>query len=215
LISTILWDNDGVLVDTEGLYFEATRAVLESVGAPLSTELFKKLSLEEGRSVFDLARDRGLDEEEVEQLRNTRNERYSELLRKGPRLFRNAPEVLSRLRHIRMGIVTSSRKEHFDLIHASTGLLEFIDFVLTRQDYERAKPHPDPYLAALERYGLRDDECIVVEDSVRGLRSAREAGIRCIVVPNELTRGGDFDGAHAVVSDLAQAQVEILRLIGP
>ncbi len=57
------------------------------------------------------------------------------------------------------------------------------------------------------------EECVAVEDSVRGLRAARAAGIRCIVVPNALTRGVDFEGAHAVVYDLRGAYAEIHRLM--
>jgi HAD superfamily hydrolase (TIGR01509 family) len=213
VIRTILWDNDGVLVDTEILYFAATREILSTVGVELTKELYIRLSLEEGRSVFDLARDRGLGLEEADRLRSARNERYSALLQQGPRVFDGAHEVLERFYgRVRLGIVTSSRKDHFDLIHESTDLLRYFDFVLTREDYRRTKPHPDPYLAAIDQHGLRAEECVVVEDSVRGLVAARGAGIRCIVVPNELTRRMVFDGAHAVVRDLREAAAEIARL---
>ena len=213
-LRTILWDNDGVLVDTEELYFEATRQVLARAGTSFTHDDFRRLSLEEGRSAFDLARDRGVGEEAIEELRNERNARYAELIADRPAVFDGAREVLERLHGtVRMGIVTSSRKEHFELIHRTTGLLGFIDFVLTREDYERTKPHPDPYLAALRRFDLRSEECVAVEDSVRGLRAARAAGIRCIVVPNALTRGPGFEEAHAVVDDLRRAHAEIRRLM--
>jgi HAD superfamily hydrolase (TIGR01509 family) len=214
MIRTVLWDNDGVLVDTEALYFQATREVLATIGADLTRDLFIQLSLEEGRSAFDLAREREATEEAVERLRSTRNERYSALLRSGVPMFEGADEVLSRLHgRVRMGVVTSSHRDHFEIIHRSTGLLRYFEFVLTREDYDRAKPHPDPYQAALDRHGLRADESVVVEDSVRGLLAARGAGIRCIVVPNTLTRDGNFDGAHAVVADLREAEAELERLL--
>ena len=95
-----------------------------------------------------------------------------------------------------MGIVTSSRKDHFDLIHQSTGLLKYFDFVLTASDYARTKPDPAPYLRAVERSGVGREACVAIEDSERGLESATRAGIRCIVVPSSLTRGCKFVGAH-------------------
>jgi HAD superfamily hydrolase (TIGR01509 family) len=214
VIRTIFWDNDGVLVDTEALYLEATQGVLATVGVDLTTEEFIRLSLQEGQSAFDLARKQGLTSEEVEGLRSTRNERYSDLLRAGVPVFDGAREVLGRLHGtIPMGIVTSSLREHFEIIHESTGLLPYFDFALTRESYDRTKPHPDPYLAAIEHCRVKPEECVVVEDSARGLLAARRAGVRCIVVPNALTQGQDFAGAQAVVRDLRAAEAELMRLL--
>jgi HAD superfamily hydrolase (TIGR01509 family) len=107
-----------------------------------------------------------------------------------------------------MGIVTSSRKDHFDLIHKFTNILRYFDFVLTADDYKRFKPDPEPYLKALARTGCDREECLVVEDSLRGLESAKVAGIRCIIVPNAMTKGCDFPGAYKVlerVTDIVSA----------
>jgi HAD superfamily hydrolase (TIGR01509 family) len=103
-----------------------------------------------------------------------------------------------------MGVVTGSRKDHFDLIHRSTGLLKYFDFVLTASDYTRVKPHPDPYLLAVERSGVGREDCVAIEDSERGLESATRAGIRCIVVPTALTRSGTFVGAHRVLASITE-----------
>jgi HAD superfamily hydrolase (TIGR01509 family) len=103
-----------------------------------------------------------------------------------------------------MGVVTSSRKDHFDLIHEHTGLLQYFDFVLTASDYPRVKPYPDPYLAAVERSGVGADACIAIEDSERGLEAATLAGVRCIVVPTALTRGGQFAKAQRVLASASE-----------
>jgi HAD superfamily hydrolase (TIGR01509 family) len=163
--------------------------------------------------VFDLAADRGVPPAEIEGLRNRRNERYAGMLREGAPLLGGVEEALQSLHgQVSMGIVTSSRRDHFDLIHRASGLLRYFDFFLTREDYERSKPDPDPYRTAMTLHRLRGEECVVVEDSERGLLSARRAGIRCIVVPHELTAGGRFEGAHAVVPEARDAAREILRL---
>ena len=82
--------------------------------------------------------------------------------------------------------------------------LPYFQFALTSGDYKNSKPHPEPYLKALERSGCRREECLVIEDSERGLIAAREAGLRCIVVPSELTRGRNFDGAYKVLESLTE-----------
>ena len=71
-----------------------------------------------------------------------------------------------------------------------------MDFVLVREDYERAKPHPEPYLTGLKRFGAAKEETLVVEDSLRGLKSAVAAGIDCAIVRNDFTHSPDFSEAN-------------------
>jgi HAD superfamily hydrolase (TIGR01509 family) len=203
--TALLWDNDGVLVDTEGLYFQATREVLATVGVELDEALYLQLFLREGRGAFHLARERGLDEAQIDTLRNARDARYAQLLDTGSLLFAGVEQAVSALAcQYRMAIVTSSLREHFQLIHRSTRLLQHFELVLTRGDYLHTKPDPDPYLTALARLGLHADACLVIEDSERGLRAARAAGLRCWVVPSPLAKEGSFAEAERVFASLGE-----------
>jgi len=208
--TALLWDNDGVLVDTEGLYFKATREVLATVGVELDEALYLQLFLREGRGAFHLARERGLDEAQIDTLRNARDARYAQLLETGSLLFAGVEQAVSALAcQYRMAIVTSSLREHFQLIHRSTQLLQHFELVLTRGDYVHAKPDPDPYLTALARLGLRADACLVIEDSERGLRAARAAGLRCWVVPSPLASEGSFAEAERVFTSLGELVIAL------
>lgn len=212
MLKAVFFDNDGVLVDTEPLYFAVTREVLAEVGTEVSEAQFIDLSLRQGRSIFDLVRGR-CDEGAIEALRQRRNARYAAQLAAGVPPLDGIAEVLGALhRRARLAVVTSSNPEHFDVIHATSGLLPFFEFAVTNRDYARSKPHPDPYLAALARAGCRPDEAVAIEDSERGLAAARAAGVRCLVVPRGLTRGGRFDGAHGVLGSTREivAAVEAL-----
>ena len=77
MIRAIFWDNDGVLVDTEKIYFQATRELLQKAGVELTEELFRRISLKEGRSAFDLALEKGIPQWEVDRLHEERNRRYT------------------------------------------------------------------------------------------------------------------------------------------
>jgi HAD superfamily hydrolase (TIGR01509 family) len=201
----ILWDNDGVLVNTEPLYFEANRSVLAEHGITLTPETFEEISLRMGSSVLELARVNDRGDAEIEALRAQRNTRYTELIEERAELFPGAKQVLQALAgRVRMAIVTSSNRDHFDLIHAKLGILHFFEFVLTGQDFTRYKPHPEPYLMAAERMGLQPAECLVVEDSARGLASAVAAGIPCAVIPHSLSTDSDFSTASAVLDHIGQ-----------
>jgi HAD superfamily hydrolase (TIGR01509 family) len=214
VVKAVFWDNDGVLVDTEKLYFQASREVLSEIGIDLTTERFIQISLKQGRSTFVLASEQGVKPEIIDRLHAERNRRYSELLQNGVRVLDGVGDALRKLQgKVSMGIVTSSLRAHFDIIHADTGLLPFFDFVLAREDYQKSKPHPEPFLTAAAQSGLRPEECIIVEDSARGLAAANAAGIRCIVVPNLLTRNGDFSEAYRVVNNVREVGDIVFDLI--
>ncbi len=215
VIRAVFWDNDGVLVDTEKLYFQATREFLLQAGVELTPALFRQISLNEGRSAFDLAAEKGVSRAEIDRLHEARNRRYTELLSGGVRILEGVEETLGALRgKVVQAIVTSSRRTHFDAMHVRTGLPVLFDFVLAREDYGRSKPDPEPYRLAMERSGCGPEECLVVEDSERGLRAAVAAGIRCIVVPNDLTRDATFSGAWRIFPSCRAIPGEIARLDG-
>ncbi len=211
MIRAILWDNDGVLVDTEGLYFQAGHEVLATQGVELTHKDFAEQSLKKGLSVFDFLPDQNA--ELIERLRLKRNARYSALLAEGVQVVDGVVETLETFYgRVQMGIVTGSRRDHFDIVHAKTNLLPFFDFVLAREDYEEAKPHPDAYLTAMRLHGLQPDDCVVVEDSERGCVAAAAAGLRVLAVPNELSKYGDFSSAYKILNSVRDVVDEIEKL---
>jgi HAD superfamily hydrolase (TIGR01509 family) len=197
MVEWIFWDNDGVLVETEHLYFQACAAALARTGTTLTLSDYCELSLRRGESVLTLANRQGCSEPEVAELRALRDRHYLELLDAGVPAIPGVRETLDRLAgRVRMGIVTSCRGEHFRRMHRRNGLLDYFEFVLVREDYQRSKPHPEPYRKALQRAGQAPDRCLAVEDSERGVLSATGAGLPCVAIPGPLTIGGDFRRAR-------------------
>src|SRR5438045_9401471 len=200
MVDAILWDNDGVLVDTECFFFESTRTILATIGSELSLDQFLDCSMRQGRSGFELAIESGWDKQQVANLKRQRDALYSEMLHTEIGGLPGVVETLKALHgRIRMAVVTSSQRQHFDLIHANIDLTGYFEFVLAREDYAKTKPSPEPYLLALERLGTKAENCVAVEDSERGLAAARAAGLRCLVIPNEITRSCSFQGATAIL----------------
>lgn len=195
MIEAVLWDNDGILVDTETLFFEVTREFFAAAGLDLSRERWVKSYLGEGSSSREIARSLGLPDERAVPMLEERNEAYRRRLARGVPVRPGVRETLETLRgRVRQALVTSSPRDQIDLIHRSTGLLGFFECLVTSDDCARIKPAPDPYLAAMDRLGLSPERCLAVEDSARGVAAARAAGIRCLVVPHELT---DREGCAA------------------
>ena len=175
----ILWDNDGVLVDTEKVFFEANRRELAMLGVEASWADFEEFSLRRGESLLSLS---GLDGDELRALYTRRDAVYSELLSTEEIAIAGMSELLGRLApRFRMGIVTSSHRQHFEIIHARSGLLRHFAFNVVREDYTLSKPHPDAYLAGIGRTGLPPARCLAVEDSPRGVAAAQAAGLEVVL----------------------------------
>jgi len=205
----ILWDQDGVLVDSERWYFEATRGELATLGVELTAGEYQRLQVA-GLSTWDAARARGADEASIAAARARRDLRYQEHLRTGPIEIDGVGEVLATLgRDHRMAIVTTARREDFELIHATRNLMQHMEFAVMLGDYARAKPHPDPYLAALARFGARPDEAVAVEDSRRGLLAARAAGVACFMMRNRLNADDAFPEAAGIVGSIRELPAAI------
>lgn len=174
----ILWDNDGVLVDTEKVFFEANRRELAALGVEATWADFEEFSLRRGESLLLLS---GLDGAEQRALFARRDALYSQLLNTEEIAIAGMSGLLGRLApRFRMGIVTSSHRDHFEIIHARSGLLPHFAFHVVREDYALSKPHPDAYVAGIERAGLPPERCLAVEDSPRGVAAARAAGLDVI-----------------------------------
>ena len=213
MIKAIFWDNDGVLVDTERLYFQSNKETFARIGIDLSEEIFVEYFLRRSSGTWHLASAKGFSEEEISEFRKERDELYSVLLQREKIVIDGAEETLKRLHgKYKMGIATSSRKEHFEIIHQRSGLLKYIDFVLTSEDYNNSKPAPDPYLKALEVSGCKKEECVVIEDSERGLRAAVAAGIKCLVIPTKLTINSSFAGAEKILSSIKEVPIAVESL---
>lgn len=166
-----------------------------------------------GRSTLELAQAQGWSPEQVEGLRDDRNLLYSTLLHSERSIFPNALKVVQDLAsRVRMAVVTSSRREHVEIAHQRNGLAGLFEFILAWEDYQHSKPHPEPYQIALRRLNLPAESCVAIEDSERGLASALAAGLRCVVVPNELTRGCAFKGATALLPDLSEVPAFVAGL---
>jgi HAD superfamily hydrolase (TIGR01509 family) len=214
VFEALLWDNDGVLVDSEGLYFQATREVMADLGVALTEADYRQFFLLEARGAWHLAGE--LDDHTLAAHKRRRDDRYAQLLdlhADDLPIAGAAQAVASLARHHRMAIVTSSQRAHFERIHARTRLLPHFELVLAQGDYTNSKPHPEPYLTAVARLGVAPEHCLVIEDSERGLRAAKAAGLQCWVMPSALTRPCAFAEADRVLSGFPELCARLLPAV--
>ncbi len=201
----VLWDNDGVLVDTESLFFEVSRVAFARMGLRLTKEIWGADYLGEGKPSRQIALAMGADPARIDNVLSAPNQEYRRILRQPPVVRRGVRETLKALfGRYQMAVVTGCDREQFDLVHETTGLPGFFDLIVTSDDCPHPKPNPELYLLALRALRLSPSECIAVEDSPRGVAAAQAAGIASLAVPTELTSDLGFKGALAVAEDVSK-----------
>ena len=206
----ILFDHDGVLVDTEFWYYQAGRRALADIGVTVEQDQYLR-DMNQGLGTWARALAAGIDAQTIDRQRQVRDAYYQEYLRTEPIEIAGVVETLAELSpHVRMAIVTTAKRVDFETIHETRQITSFMDFVLVREDYEHPKPDPEPYLTGLGRFGAGREETLVVEDSPRGLTSAVAAGIDCVVVHHDFTQAGDFSRATYRIDTLTELKDIVL-----
>lgn len=202
----LLFDNDGVLVETERYYFLSTQRALAEHGVDLTAEYYQMI-MPKAITAWHLMTEAGFSEKEIASTRDLRNVYYQEYLRSEPLYIDGVESVIKSLsKSYEMAIITTSRRSDFEIIHADRRITQYMNFILCEEDYPRAKPHPDPYLKALELFNADKAQTLIIEDSERGLTSAVNAGIECAVVHNDFTQSHDFSHANFRIQSLQELE---------
>lgn len=211
-IRAVIFDFDGLIVDTESTGYLTWREIFEQHGHDLPLERYAQaVGSDFITGSYDPRRDleqltsREFDWDAVEIERKTREHE----LRKHLQLL---PGVSDRLQEaaslgLRIAIASSSPRVWIDSWMDQLGLHAHFHHISTVDDTGKVKPDPSLFLHAAEKLGVTPEEVVIFEDSLNGLRAAMAAGIRCIVAPGPMTRHLDFTGAWKRVDSLAQVSL--------
>jgi HAD superfamily hydrolase (TIGR01509 family) len=215
-IRSVVFDLDGLLIDTEPIFEEAARLLLSRRNKPLISEVMRAMMGAPAREVLPMFRERHQLSESLEELAVEYRECFFATLGEQPvKLMPGALTLLDRLERkgTPRAIATSSTAAYVERIMAPHRLLHRFAFILSADDVAQGKPHPEIYLKTAERLGYAPGEMLVLEDSVNGLRAAKAAGARCIVVPHALVDVNLVKQADAIVQSLdAPRLLEVLDL---
>jgi HAD superfamily hydrolase (TIGR01509 family) len=214
MIRAIVFDFDGLILDTEEPVYRSWLEVYEAHGEELPFERWVQIvgsttagfhpqhHLEErlGRSLPKEVLDRRIG-------RRTEMILAQEVL---PGVLRRIAEA--KAMGLKLGVASSSTTEWVRGHLARLGILESFECMRCRDDVANAKPEPDLYLAVLECLGVRASEAIAIEDSPNGVLAAKRAGLRCVAIPNSITARLDLGQADLLLGSLEEVTlVELLE----
>jgi HAD superfamily hydrolase (TIGR01509 family) len=182
----LIFDLDGVLADSEPWWNEIDKKLLGEYGVVYRGEYHRnvlgvsyRLAVEFYKKTFALS-------VPTEELMRRRGEIAVEFFANRVDLFPSAKSVLEQLRqmNVRLAVATSSVSASARPFLDRHGLTIFFDVILTGEEIDRGKPHPDIYLRAAENLGVLADACLVIEDALSGIAAARAAGMRVAAIPD-------------------------------
>jgi HAD superfamily hydrolase (TIGR01509 family) len=204
-VHAVLWDLDGVIVDSGKFHFAAYRRLFGEMGIEITEERF--FSAMFGRRNWDIIRDvlGDLAEEEVHRLAAKKEAMFRDLVAGNIEALPGSMALLRRAHEggLKQSIVSSTPRENIALIVRTLDIDGYLDAVVGEEDSERGKPDPQPFTTAADRLRVACSACVVIEDAPEGIEGGKAAGMRCLGVattrPPQRLRAA---GADEVVQSL-------------
>jgi HAD superfamily hydrolase (TIGR01509 family) len=207
----VVFDLDGVIVDSEPIHEQATDEYLASLGIPDDEALRQDMMGRRVRELTDVLAERlGRPPEEVSAEREAIFWRLLE--RDGPRPMPGLDAAIARLSRagLELAVATSGTRAYVGFVLERLGVRAAFKAVVSGDDVTLGKPDPETYLLTAALLGADPADCVALEDTFHGVTAARSAGMHAVAVPNALTAGMDFSAADAVVADLEAAAEYVL-----
>jgi HAD superfamily hydrolase (TIGR01509 family) len=209
-IDAVVFDFDGLLADSEPLQIRAWQEFLATWDAKLSDELISEMFGLRVRDSAKVVQERLALPITAEEVMHGRDEIFLKLVATELPLMTGAREIVAWLRdetNLRVALATSGHRRYISAALSKTGLGDAFEAIVTGDDVQNGKPHPEIYLKAATEISTDPNRCVALEDAPHGIRSAIDAGMHCLAIPNEMTISiPGLDLATEVLSDLHEAR---------
>ncbi|MCL2744888.1 MAG: HAD-IA family hydrolase [Planctomycetaceae bacterium] len=205
----VAFDMDGLMFDTEDVYWKAASALLGKRGFIYTDELCADIMGRPPQYCFETFKKMFSLPEAWQELQRESEDFFLQFLDDGFSEMPGLHELLDILdaKHYRKCICTSSSIRVVSEVLKRKGLTERFEFVLTAEDITAGKPNPEIYLKAAEQFGVKPHQMLVLEDSTAGTQAAKAAGCLCIAVRAEHNKTSDLSAAHQMANSLNDKQI--------
>jgi beta-phosphoglucomutase family hydrolase len=206
MTKAVIFDMDGVIVDSEPLHYESEKRVLSRLGFEFPREIHRKYIGYANEHDFwrDLQKEYGVSLNIQTLIMEKQDYFFKHLSRIN--VIEPALTLLEKLQKaaVPTALASSSSYELIQKILEKFSLKPFFSVIQSGDDVENGKPEPDIFLLTAKRLGIHPEECIVIEDSLNGVKAGHAAGMTVVVVPNEYTEMLDFSLADYRLESLEE-----------
>lgn len=210
----VIFDMDGVLVDSGWAHRQAWFDLAEAEGLEMSDEFFCKTFGMQNDTILPMLRP-GISKPEMDRLSDCKEQRYRELVHSRPKAADGVLALLSDLKAdgFRLAIGSSAPRANLDVFWGPLGLADYFQATVTKEQVVEGKPSPETFLKAAGMLSLAPQRCVVVEDALHGVQAARAAGMPVVAVTTTRSRA-ELACADRVVDSLAELSAEdFVRLL--
>ncbi len=202
MITTIICDLDGTLVNTECHHMSSYQEVLKTYNINLSDEEYRIHWIRDGKTIRDFVKKHNIDHDPQE-LHRQKNILYKQKIESNLELCEGAFEFLKNYKsHYHLALATNSFYEYTDIILQKTNIKQFFNIIVTRDNIKSLKPDPEIFIKTAEMLKVNISDCLVIEDAQKGIEAAYAAGMKSIAIPNIYTFDNDFSKADLILKSL-------------
>jgi HAD superfamily hydrolase (TIGR01509 family) len=211
----VIFDLDGILVESEQYKHKAWQKALRTIGIEMSWEDFLQEWVVKGSSFSETLERYGYQGDiEEDDLRPVVNEHYLRYIQEDICAMPGAIDVLERLHgEFPLGLASSSTKLYVEKTIEKLGIADMFVAIACGSEVPKLKPSPDVLLLAAERMDVDPKVCAVIDDAPKGVMAAKSAGMSAIAVPTKHTQFGDFEKADIVLPDLNEVTPDLIRML--
>ncbi|WP_418789113.1 HAD family hydrolase [Priestia megaterium] len=209
MIKVVVFDFDGLIIDTESVWYEVYREMLEDRGVDLPIATFASYVGTDATALYDYLLQQFNNEFTKEELAQESLRRHQEKM-KSLVAREGVAEYLAEAKELglKIGLASSSYRDWVTAFLKELDLLHYFEVIQTRDDVEKVKPDPALYRNAIEKLGVEPSEALAFEDSSNGAKAAMAAGLRCVIVPNPLTKHLSFERYHLHIESMKEKSLK-------
>lgn len=215
MIKGVIFDLDGVIVNTEPLHELCEKQILKQYNVRISKEIFEKIKGLSDVDAFRFYISHFKIDEHPSLLIDKKKQLYMKLLKRKARLYPGFKTLAKQCRRkFKIGLATSSSKQNVHVLLKHFDIKQYFDALVTAEDVRLTKPYPDSYLKIAEKLHIKPNQCLVIEDSVHGITAAKTAGAKCIAVSTTFSKKKlqetSVDGVVRSLRDLSIEKIKKL-----